>query len=251
MEFLPRQPSGHVAAAWGDYFCRELTCRPSSQSGPRRSRRTFAFRPCSAIIMLRTSLIMITRRLAHLRNTPCPNAFWGQRLLSGQFPQHNFRSVALCRRLGVYACAATAALVVYHSQIPVVLLDARPDSLESTRGLSPQVCPKQGMNPLALVVVVEPQTKVEFPKTIHPHSCPPMTLIGAGVRTVSFLRIKGEQVHRPFRYFLMYAASLRYRVLCRHVEHYSTAYPLLCLPRRVSADLALSYLNTGAERGNI
>jgi len=37
---------------------------------------------------------------------------------------------------------------------------------------------------------VEPETSVAFPHTIQPPSCPPLVLIGLGVRKVSFLRIK-------------------------------------------------------------
>lgn len=86
--------------------------------------------------MLRTSLSTLTRRLAHLRNTSYPNVVRGQNPWCSRTP-HN--SVALFRRLGIYACATTAALVVYHSQDPVVLLDARLDPLESARGLPPLV----------------------------------------------------------------------------------------------------------------
>ena len=38
--------------------------------------------------------------------------------------------------------------------------------------------------------LVEPETSVAFPHTIQPPSCPPLMLIGLGVRKVSFLKIK-------------------------------------------------------------
>ena len=37
---------------------------------------------------------------------------------------------------------------------------------------------------------VDPATSIAFPVTLQPPSSPPLTLIGLGVRTVSFLRIK-------------------------------------------------------------
>ncbi|KAF8309966.1 chalcone-flavanone isomerase-domain-containing protein [Cantharellus anzutake] len=37
---------------------------------------------------------------------------------------------------------------------------------------------------------VEPETCVRFPSTIQPPSCPPLTLVGLGVRVVSFLKFK-------------------------------------------------------------
>ncbi|KAF8344322.1 chalcone-flavanone isomerase-domain-containing protein, partial [Cantharellus anzutake] len=38
--------------------------------------------------------------------------------------------------------------------------------------------------------LVEPETCVRFPSTIQPPSCPPLTLVGLGVRVVSFLKLK-------------------------------------------------------------
>ena len=76
------------------------------------------------------SLVQLSRRLVHFRNTSYPVALRRQRLWSRQLSQSSFRRVLQIPTLGVFMCAATAALVLYHHQNPVVLLD----SLESTRG---------------------------------------------------------------------------------------------------------------------
>jgi hypothetical protein len=89
---------------------------------------------CWSAAMLRTSPILLTRRLAQIRNTSYPIAMRRQGLWGGQFPQYSLRQATQFRNIGIYVCAATAALVVCHHWNPAVLLDARTGLLESTRG---------------------------------------------------------------------------------------------------------------------
>jgi len=83
--------------------------------------------------MLRTSFGLSSRRLLCFHNT-FPNVWRGQRSWSGQSVQHSFRRVSPLRAFGLFACAATAALVVYHYENPTVLLGAGPQTPETSQG---------------------------------------------------------------------------------------------------------------------